>query len=344
MINCTAEVFEKLYDQDDWKQIFLNTKHLRIPTDTPLNLDKYVNDQPDFWQIIDESGNITVHPNEAVLDEIQNNPDAIIQYPKDIFIVDPLIEAKISRKHGVTVISDKGASSTPLKWKWTGRARFNKPFSWSYFFNARPITDIPNNALIITDLYLFDPLDKGVENLLRILDEILPQSFDFDYHIMVITCTNNGKRITSQRIVEETQIALKELKRSYPLILEMFFICDSGREEIKKLPKVLKNLYSASHNRRIYSNSFIVFCEHGYNTVKEYNDELQSRWDQKVELMCNYHGIDNKYEKNDELPVNFVDDYLSYLSEVITSSQNVGEYFRNGKRGEPQNIVNRLIR
>ena len=346
MINCTTTAVETLYLKRDWRQVFMNIKNIRIPSEMPIDLDESVRDQPEsVWENMVRDG-IEVHENESFLMDIQKQPETIIEYPRDIFLVNQAIKRKISKNTGVIIMSEKSAKVTSLKYKWPGKLVWNSQFNWNLFFTkkGRDISLVPNNALVITDLYLFDNLAQGIQNISDMLEEILPASFDFDYHILIVTDVSQNFSTTAEKVVQKLQNIKNTLKRPYPLVMEVLFINRHDGKPKTEEEKALFSLYSASHNRRVYSNSFIIYSEHGYNAVKDYFGELQARWDQKVELQCIYHGVDNKHEDTNEYPINFIDNYLSYLTEITDKSLKVGRYFINGVEGHPKNIINRLIR
>lgn len=352
MINCTTTAVENLYEKRDWRLIFHNLRNIRIPTDIPgmpLDYDEWVCDHPEtVWETIATEGIIEIHASDPFLSDIQNRPNMIMDYPKDIFLIDQKTKRKMSKNTGVIMMSDKSARATSLKCSWPGKLQHDTPFNWKSFFNdnGRDMSTIPNNALVITDLYLFDQYWKqGIRNLSCMLEEILPESFEFDYHILIVTdVACQRKPIDTHIAVREIQKILDNLRRSYPIVFEVLFIEKIDGKPQTEEEEALCTLYSASHNRRIYSNSFIIYAEHGYNTVINRSGDNRARWDQKVEFQCIYHGVDNKQLNNEDLPVNFIDDYLEKISVIIDKSLNVGNYFINGKEGKSQDIINRLVR
>lgn len=350
MINCSTDAVEVLYPKRDWSRIFKNRAHIRIPSDVPLDLDNYIHDQPEsIWEIIDRDG-IVVHPNESFLTDIQNTPSVIMDYPKDIFLVDQASKRNIAKtKSGVVVMPYKSAKPTTLKIKWEDRPAANKGFSWKQFFTShgRDMSIIPNNALIITDLYLFDNLEQGIQNVSDILEEIMPEVLDSEYHLLIVTDISLNKTVTVDYAVKEIQKIANNIRRTYPLTLEVLFIARHQGKPSTPDESALFELYSASHNRRIYSNSFIITAEHGFNAVKENKykkGKLQSRWEQIIRFECNYSSLDTKYQSINLQPVNIVDGYIEYLNKIVDNALCVGRYFINGVEDQPQNIVNRLIR
>lgn len=347
MINCSIGAVEVLYPKRDWSRIFKNRVHVRIPSDIPLDLDNYIHDQPEsIWEVMDRDG-IVFHTNESFLTDIQNTPSIIMEYPKDIFLVDQVSKRNIAKKKsGVVVMPYKSAKPTTLKIKWEDSPSTNKGFSWKQFFTShgRDMSLIPNNALIITDLYLFDNLEMGIQNVSDILEEIMPTIFDSEYHLLIVTDISLNKSVTVDYAIKEIQKIAANVNRSYPLILEVLFISRHQGRPSTPAESALFELYSASHNRRIYSNSFLITADHGFNAVKEYKGKLQSRWDQIIRLECNYSSIDTKYQSVQLQPVNIVDGYIKYLHKIVDNSLCVGRYFINGVEDQSQNIVNRLIR
>ena len=347
MINCTTDAVENLYMKRDWCRIFKNQGSIRIPTEIPLDLDTYVCDQPSsIWELIDRDG-IRIYSSDCFLERLQEDSSSLLTHPKDIYLIDRSSKSKTTKSnYGVVLMTDKSAKPTSLKIKWEDHPLPNKGFSWKQFFTSygRDMSLIPNNALIITDLYLFDILEQGIKNVTDILEEIMPQVFDSEYHLLIVTDISLNNTVTTDFAIKEIQKIRANIKRSYPVTLEVLLI---SRQKVKPTTpdeSALFNLYSASHDRKIYSNSFIMTASRGFNAIKEYKGKMQSRWDQTIRFECNYSSLDTKYQSIHMQPVNVVDEYIKYLSKIVDNSLCVGRYFINGVEDHPQNIVNRLIR
>ena len=154
MINCTVEAVENLYKKKDWCGVFNNIGHLRIPTQNPLSIESYVCDQPNsVWEIIDKS-NIAIHSSDGFLDSIKENPHTLIDYPKDIFLIDRTTKSKVAKNnYGIVLMTERSAKSEILKLEWSEPLIFNQNYSWHRFCTdeGRDMAKIPSNSRIIID-------------------------------------------------------------------------------------------------------------------------------------------------------------------------------------------------
>lgn len=363
MINCTVAAVENLYTKKDWFGIFNNIGHLRIPTPNPLTIEGYVCDQPNsVWRIINEAENITVHTSDGFLDNIKGDPSALLDYPRDIFLIDRTSKRKVAKNnYGVVLMTDRSAKSEILKLEWSEPLAFNQEYSWHRFFTdeGRDMAKIPSNSLIIIDRYLFADFDLGIYNLCRILDEILPTNYDDDYHILIVADPTEFKRPfyspknkKKNKTMVDVEIAAGEifnaistLRNQFMLQVELLALEAFEGDRVTLGDKIHYDVYSDTHNRRIVSNTFIIRAEHKFCAIKKYkNTILQSNASQTIWFDANYSGVDKKYQNIHSLPVKVAEGIIKTLSKIVDNHINIGRYFLNGKEGKSESIINRLLK
>lgn len=362
MINCTVEAVENLYKKKDWCGVFNNIGHLRIPTQNPLSIESYVCDQPNsVWEIIDKS-NIAIHSSDGFLDSIKENPHTLIDYPKDIFLIDRTTKSKVAKNnYGIVLMTERSAKSEILKLEWSEPLIFNQNYSWHRFFTdeGRDMAKIPSNSLIIIDRYLFTDFDLGIYNLCRILDEILPTKFNDDYHILIVSDPSEFKRYVNSpknkkknKALVDVKIAATEifnaistLRNQFRLQVELLALESFVGDRVTLSDKIHFDVYSDTHNRRIVSNTFIIRAEHKFCAIKKYkNTILQSNASQTIWFDANYAGVDKKYQNIHALPIKVAEGIIKTLSKIVDNHINIGRYFLNGQEGKSESIINRLLR
>ena len=350
MVDANPEIIEAIYFKKDWQKILKLRNNVRIPTANPLTLDNYVHDEPDsIWEIIDRDG-IIIHENDSYLNKIQENPCSILDNPSDIYFVDSGTKRKyLGDNHGVLVSARKSAAATPLKISWAKVLRKGEPFSWDTFFRSDVINKvIPSNSLILVDRYLFNPLEDGVQNLMDILDSVLPATLDGDYHVLLITdntqIVNQGEKVDPQDAVSEIQDVVPSLERPYRIIMEVIMVQPLEKGYARTPQNIaLREFYPDTHDRHIISNYFIVSAEHALNAVKERNGKLVASFKQTLKFESIYAGIDNKYQDLKSLPVKSCDDFIKSVKKFTSSESPACLYYINAKAGNVNDIRNRLL-
>lgn len=354
MVNASPDVIEHIYFKKDWQKILKQRNNIRIPTTNPLSLDSYIHDQPDsIWEIIDRDG-IIVHDNDSYLSGIHENPISVLDKPSDIYFVDRETKRKyLNNNPGVLISSQKSASAIPLKASWEKVLRRGENFSWDSFFRPDVLNKvIPSNALILVDRYMFsDSFKNGVQNLMNILDSVLPADMNGTYQVLLITdndaALKDGSINDIDTAVSEIQCVIPSLERSYAIDLEILMVKTLGPSTgYKRTPreKALRDFYGETHDRHIFSNYFIVSADHALSAVKESNKgNLIATYKQTIKFETLYAGIDNKYQDLKSLPLKSAEDFYEAVIKFRDSTEPDCLYYINSKRGNVKNIRNRLL-
>lgn len=354
MVNANPDTIEAIYFKKDWQKILKLRNNVRIPTANPLTLDNYVHDQPDsVWEIIDRDG-IIVHDHDSYLNRIQENPSSVLDNPGDIYFVDRNTKKKyLGENAGVLVSAQKSASAIPLKKSWSRVLRKGESFSWDAFFRSDVINKIiPSNSLILVDRYMFSKFDDGVQNLMDILDSILPATMNGDYHVLVITdedeVLDDKTQDSPSAAAYEMQCVVPSLDRPYRIILEVLMVKTLGKLPVgyRKTAQdiALMNFYAETHDRHIISNYFIVSADHALCAVKEAKDgHLVASFKQTLRFESLYAGLDNKEQDLNSLPAKSSDDFINAVKRFTNSVNPKCSYYINAKAGDVSKIRNRLL-
>lgn len=354
MVNANPDTIEAIYFKKDWQKILKLRNNVRIPTANPLTLDNYIHDQPDsVWEIIDRDG-IKVHDHDSYLNRIQENPSSVLDNPGDIYFVDRKIKKNyLNDNVGVLITAQKSASAIPLKTSWEKVLRKGENFSWDTFFRSDVINKIiPSNSLILVDRYMFSKFDDGVQNLMDILDAILPATMNGDYHVLVITdedqVLTDGTQGSPDAAAHEMQCVVPSLDRPYRIILEVVMVKTLGKLPVgyRKTAQdlALMDFYADTHDRHIISNYFIVSADHALCAVRETkNGNLVASFKQTLKFESLYAGIDNKFQDLNSLPAKSCDDFIKSVRRFTSSTAPRCSYYINAKAGDVSKIRNRLL-
>lgn len=356
-VSATVDAVESLYLKRDWQNIFKSRKGVRIPSPNPLNIDDYVHDQPDsIWEILDRD-QIQVFENDPFLAAIRDNPSSALNLPNEIFLVDRTTKARFNKLNtGTLVCSEKSASAIPLKRNWRRILKKGDSFSWEGFFRDDVINSaIPSNALILVDRYLFSSYDDGLQNLMDILDAILPKTFCGCYQILVITDDQQIMEAgqcqfkTIDEAVSDIQSVVPLLERPYEILLEVLLVHKAEKLAYgqKRTPEEnsLIRFYQETHDRHIFSNYFSVTAEHALSAVKQTKKgNLVASFKQTISFDAAYAGIDNKFQSKRDLPIKGCEDFVKETETFINSPNPICLFYSNAKRVDVKSIQNRLVK
>lgn len=356
-VSATVDAVESLYLKKDWQNIIKSRKGVRIPSPNPLNLDSYVHDQPDsIWEILDRD-QVQVFENDPFLTAIRDNPTSALKLPNEIFLVDRTTKARFNKVNtGTLAFSQKSASAIPLKRNWKRILKKGDPFSWDGFFRDDVINSvIPSNALILVDRYLFSPFDDGLQNLMDILDALLPKSFCGCYQILLITDdmqimgAENCQFKTIDEAVLDIQSVVPSLERPYEILLEVLLVHRAEKlapgQRRTSEENALIRYYQETHDRHIFSNYFSVTAEHALSAVKQTKKgNLVASFKQTISFDAAYAGIDNKYQSKRDLPIKGCEDFVRETEAFVDSPNPICLFYSNAKRTDVKDLRNRLIK
>lgn len=185
-------------------------------------------------------------------DEVLNNPSGL--YILNVTNAEALA---IRRNYGVLCLSGDNPDVSPLidiNDIHISDARQRLGRGWDSVLDS--IENLPSNALLLTDRYLFAFLKAtagdGIANVRDIIDELLPRQFaGGDYHVTIIfNDESKHASYTFNEIATELNHVKQQLGRDYPIMMEVLGITPDC------------SIYDKLHNRQIISNYYMVEADH----------------------------------------------------------------------------------
>ena len=254
----SKEATKQDHERSSFYRILKNKKYSKIYVGTIDN--QSMNKINNFKQMNDFAIDKT---KSKYVDSIPSNPKLVMQEPNSLFILNISKDeaSNISSTYGVLCFSADSIDYYKLIDPNIEYSPYTKEYvagGWASILEN--VKNIPSNALIIVDRYLFTNDTKtfynGINNLFSILKLLLPEKHDkeFKYQVCVVfsACSEDkkGKALSFNELATLVNKKKKELARSYPINIEMICISSDSR------------FYNDTHNRRIVSNYYIVRAEH----------------------------------------------------------------------------------
>lgn len=204
---------------------------------------------------------------EADNENLKTHPEEVLKNPSALYILDisPDEALGIRSKYGVMCLSSENPDVSPL----IDVNDYFKPSTETIKFKGWDkvldnIEMLPSNALILIDRYLFSLKNKdksvGLNNVSKILDELLPKNFEGgDYHITIVfNFEAKHSDLPFKDIVSQLNDTVHQLRPDYNFMVEVFCV------------KETCCLYHDSHDRQIISNYYFVEASH---QLAAFNDE-----------------------------------------------------------------------
>ena len=301
----------------------------------------YVSDDiPDkAWsECLKTEHNITADYSKSdYIKSIKDHPKTVLQHPSSLFILDITIaEAEsIRTAFGVVCMSGKNVSTRFLiDTNDEHTIDEGEPFGNGWSTVLKSVKDVPSNALLLTDRYLFSATTpkygNGVDNVQSILDTLLPKKFLGEYHVTIVF--DNDSKSDNYKfndIVYLLDNVKQALHRDYPINTEILGITSNS------------SIYDELHNRRIVSNYYIIKVEHKLAAFnKNVGTCLQTITPQMLFTV-------DSLNRNSTPPLKAIDHTIAAIREFsATAPKSSGYcYALNDKRMEKCNgIKNRLLK
>ena len=199
--------------------------------------------------------------------KIQENPSCVLDNPSAVYIlnISPEKASAIEESYGVMCFSGENLDISPLidVADFFNSSKAEKKYKgWDRVLDT--VENLPSNALILRDRYLFKYKGKkegdGITNVRSILNELLPEQFEGgDYHITVVFGLEDNS-YTFNEVAAELNTLAHQLRPDYGIMVEVFGINTNS------------NLYYESHDRQIVSNYYFVGASHKLAAFK--NNDL----------------------------------------------------------------------
>ena len=194
--------------------------------------------------------------------DIQSDYSKVLENPCGCYLLDiDKAEAEtIQKEYGVICQSTSDYQDCPLVHKEFPiyPEKGESGYGWNRF--KKVCSEFPNNALIINDRNLFNDQTRGdlhgLKNIEDILDALLPDIFDAEYHVGIIIGSEKGKPIIKapydfKIIIGELERIKNRLSKPYSIVISFLMLDSSDAISWEK-----------THNRRIISNYYYIEADH----------------------------------------------------------------------------------
>ena len=169
---------------------------------------------------------------KPLFEEIDSDISRIVDFPKDIFILNYDDEkcSEITNDYGVFVTSDSNIKYPEIfnlnyKWSFLKNEIFSKDIDGKTYTGWRCLLDgidlRPLNSLIIIDDYLFNNSHNkrgnliywGEENLINLLNSVLPYNLKVNFHILIVTQNSKNRSIQwHNNFIDRFETKINELR------------------------------------------------------------------------------------------------------------------------------------
>jgi len=282
-------IFENIVSTDNypnWERIIKNHSTVCLDiSDTDLQAEMNDPNSILFHLLNANAVQVKVVALDAYFREVYANRQTVIKTPRSAYFLNlPVADAATLQEDTGVIINCNGkidddilSKGVNLDWL-AGEVIQN---NWSEILNS--FINYPSNSLIINDRNLFaneeNSLNIGVDNVLRILDNLLPHNLKADYHVLIQSEQKADLRNKTKcdNLASTLSLGISRL-RPYNFQIEIIFSF-SGT-----------NFYQNTHNRRIYSNYKYGKCEHSLASFKIRNAN-NTRNDDSFSLICSFNKV-----------------------------------------------------
>lgn len=281
------------------------------------------------------SNDIELISDKDYIDSISNNYDKVLDEPCGAFIlnINMATAQEIQSGYGVICQDESNIDDNVLVYqKDASCIKDETCHNWDEIFND--IKSQPTNTLIINDRFLFshdlNGNGVGIDNVVKIIDSILPELFENSYHIFI--AFSHDKIKPSMSFGKISTALNKKIKtlRAYNIILEIV--------------SYDKNcyMYEYTHNRRILTNYHLVKADH---LCAAFDSSNKSIVDQTITCEMLYsHGLFDNSDvpaKTHKSMIKRFEEMIKYGKEHLKSGYN---YSCNGNSNvEITSFQNRLL-
>ena len=296
---------------DLWYKIILSTKQVAIQ--------KNQIDTENTWIRVLHRMGVSIYTEQEWLENVVADNQHVLEEPTASFLLDfpSNLLKKLQNNYGIACFDAKSITSSPF---FTNRGWHvdtdddDKVKSWDALLGDLAI---PSNSIVIVDRYLFssahgESIEDSFTNLKQILEKLLPISmapdildvtivYDFDTINFKKDKKLDGSEIDMPYLAKRINKLKKEISRPYAYNISLISINS----------KCLN--YDTTHNRKIFSNYYIIRAEH---KIKSYNEKGKS--------LC-YHALTFSYIFYDGLydissiPEKSKDSTIKAIQEIIKS-------------------------
>ena len=217
----------------------------------------------------------------ALTDFFQNLDDFVFaDCPRDLFILDKRPEAcaQLRAEQGVFILSDQNLKEADIfstqfeKSLYKGEvaqgvdSNGNRCVGWVELL--KPLTIQPFNSIIICDNYLFDNQQQGMDNVVSLLQAIMPKALKVPFHILIITYNktkDNGRQNITPTDAQAIINTLIANLSGFGCSIELSFLTHKRKDEF--------------HKRTIITNYHRIKSEHGFAAFNGHKVNMETDFD-----------------------------------------------------------------
>lgn len=305
---------------------------------------------------ITSGSDLRIKSAKLFMSEISNNKEMVMRDPSALYILNMQPEecSQLQKAYGVAC---QPASSPNMDFL-TDNHKCGSSIeakTWGNYFKR--LDTAPANSIIICDRYIFSDDDvsilgekfcfrsgNGCENILHVLDKMLPTSLSVDFHVMIIfdkTIYHGRERYHPNQHKEMDDEHFKylagHLNKSIKKLRKEGYIITT------ELISVTQNdyLHNKTHNRRIISNYSELFVEHKLAAFKG-NFDIEDQ-----NIVYNTLFSEGLKDKSD-LPIHSHNRRLNIFKEIANygmCNEKAYDYAKNGnfRSSKISELENRLI-
>lgn len=257
-IYLTKDSFEEiiLFDEEYPNLNCIFSKYATFILDmTEDELEQSLEDLESDFAIFCNSNNIKTFAEKSVLQNMLDNKEELTKNCRSLYIVDvdEQTAKEIQDEHGIIVfskenINDNIFNQSHWRHQFIKNARTSNDIISEWSDVLKDLVWLPTNSLVLTDNYLFNEsavtFDDCVENVKGLLNAILPEKLNVDFHILIVTrhpvC--NKEKINKAIGTIKSYI---QSQRTYAIKIEYIF-------------------YETIHQRKIITNYNIMVGDRGF--------------------------------------------------------------------------------
>lgn len=268
------DIFESMISSPDvypnWNKIIKD--HSTICLDiNDADLDTELNDPDSILFLFTQSNAraIDLVPLDNYFRIIYANPATVIDKPRSVFFlnIDTDTALNLQEENGIIIQSKDNIDDKVLLGSYFKELPKNSVFETGTTLGWQSLINFdlpPSNSLIISDNYLFKNEENriiiGEPNTINLIDAILPQNLNIEYHILIVAEDNGKSQAWCENLKIKISAAIKAL-RPYDILIEFLF-----SKTIHKRT-VLSNYLNGSCDK-----GFSVFSTRDNKTVRDDND------------------------------------------------------------------------
>lgn len=200
---------------------------------------------------------------------IYANPETVVEKPRSVFFlnVDSDVALRLQEENGIIIQSKENIDDKILLGSYFKELSKNVVCEIGTTLGWQSLITFdlpPSNSLIISDNYLFKNEENriviGEPNTIHLIDALLPQNLNVDYHILIIAEDNRKSQAWVETLKNNMSARIKAL-RPYNIIIEFIFSATIHKRA------VLSNYLNGSSDK-----GFSVFSTRDNKTIREDND------------------------------------------------------------------------